>query len=120
MGEALITSPRVGTIETTISSGTSLSPEVDLRGNVLVGIIMPQFWGAAGLSFQASDTSGGTYWVVDKDDGTELTLTVSASRHIVIDPSRYIMGPYIKLRSGTSAATVNQGADRVIKLLVEW
>lgn len=120
MGEALITNPRVGTVEATISNGTSLSDEVDLRGNRLVGIIMPQFWGAAGLSFQASDTSGGTYWVVDKDDGTELTLTVSASRHVIIDPARYIMGPYIKLRSGTSSTPLNQGADRVIKLLLEW
>lgn len=103
----------------TIANATSLSAAVDLNGGILVAIQMPAAWTAAGLTFQGS-YDGTTFYNVYDDAGNELTLTTAAQRYLVFDGdvARNLRGiRHIKVRSGTSGAAVNQGAERVLRLV---
>lgn len=116
--------PVAGGGETTtavIANGASLSGEIDLQGFSLQAIVMPSAWTAANLTFQASDTSGGTFNNVHDDAGAEVTVTAAASRCIGLDAvARELDGlRYVKVRSGTSGTPVNQGAERTLTLLLK-
>ncbi len=101
----------------TIPSGTAITGEIDLKGRIPCGIIMPAAWTAAALTFQAAAGSGGTY--VDMyDGGAEKSETVGASQYIVLDPTKFLGVPFLKVRSGTTGTPVNQGADRSLVLMV--
>ena len=108
---------QITTKTATISSGGSLSAAVDLGTGRLVGIIMPSGWTAAGLSFEANADGGSTTGVL-KDNGTERTITIGASEFSALQLSDWLGVRGIKLRSGTSGAAVNQGADRIITLVL--
>lgn len=100
----------------TISSGTSLSAAVDMAGFTLVGIFMPAAWTAAGLTFQASTAFAGTFQNLYTASGTEYSVTTDASRHVIIPYADFLGVRFLKVRSGTSGAAVNQGADRTMTL----
>lgn len=97
-----------------IANGASLSGAVELDG-LLVGIQMPTAWTAAGITFQAS-ADGTNFFDVKDSAGTEVSLTAAASTYITLDPAARNFKA-IKVRSGTSAAAVNQGAERVLVLM---
>ncbi len=104
----------------TIANAAALSDAADIGGTQLGGrllgaIIMPADWTAAVLTFQASD-DGVTYRNVYDEFGIEYTVQAAVDRHILLDASRFAGVPYLKVRSGTSASAVNQGAERIIKL----
>lgn len=104
------------TVSATISSGTSLSGAVNLGGLRLFGIVMPSTWTTANLTFQMS-YDGGTTWVNMYDaSGNELTVAASTSRYIALDPLLYSSVSMIKVRSGTSSASVSQGQDSTLQL----
>lgn len=99
-----------------ILNGASLSAALQINGLHGEAIYMPAAWTAAGLSFAGCDTQGGTYLPLVDALGVEVTLTVAAGTLIVL-PISLIRGMnWLKLRSGTSGAAVNQGADRSILL----
>ena len=102
-----------------ISASGSLSPEVDLGQQTLVGIVMPATWTAASLTFQVS-VDGGTTWVEHYSSaGTETTYTVSTGQFIAVDPTLW-KGVYsVKVRSGTSASPVTQTAQATIILVTK-
>jgi len=101
----------------TISSGTSLSPAVDLGPNRTFAVIMPASWTSANLTFQGS-ADGINYANVYDDTGTEVTVTAAASQYIVVSSPAKLLGiRWIKVRSGTNASPVNQGADRVVTIV---
>jgi hypothetical protein len=109
----------------TISNGTALSPALNLGAKTLVGIAMPAAWTAADLTFQASPDGGTTFDEVVVTDFTSAnavsTVQVhspAASQFIQCDPTKWRGVNVVKLRSGTSGSPVNQGADRVMTLLV--
>ena len=108
-------------LETTIANGESLSGLVELGTLTLVGIEIPADWTAANLTLQTTNESGGTLVDVYDKAGNEYTITVGGtSRFIALDKSDLQgIGRFIKLRSGTSGTPVNQGADRVLKLIVK-
>lgn len=101
----------------TISSGSSLSASVFLGGRVLCGVYMPGTWTAASLTFQASH-DGTTFVNVYtlNDGGTEFNPSAAASIFIPLDAAVFAGARHVKVRSGTSGAAVNQGADRDIVL----
>lgn len=105
------------TVAVAIANGTALSDIVDLKGYSLVGIQMPAAWTAADLTFQAS-ADGTTFenLHVDTSD-TEYTVQAAASRYIAIPLATTISVRFLKVRSGTPAVPVNQGADRVLRLI---
>lgn len=107
-----------GSVSATIANAGSLSPAVAVHG-ALVGIIMPAAWTAANLTFQAGMTSGGPFYDV-YDDGTEraiLSANIVTGRMVALNLGLWLPVNYIKLRSGTSAVPVPQGADRVFTLV---
>lgn len=101
----------------TITSGTALSPAADLDNARLAKIVMPAAWTAASLTFQTSD-DGVTYSNLYTAAGVEYTVTAAASTAIVVPIVDWIGTRFVKVRSGTSGSPVNQGADRVITLVV--
>lgn len=103
--------------QVTIANGGSLSAAVPIGDKVPVGIVMPSAWTAAGLTFQVSADGGSTWNNMYDAAGTEVALTVAASRYIPIDPNVWIGINHIKIRSGTSGSPVNQGADRILTLV---
>lgn len=116
--------PAIGNTTTktvTIGSGASLSGEVDLEGYKLAAIIMPAAWTAANLTFQASDASAGTFADVYDDAGTEVSVTAAVSRAIGMDAAMPELAAFrfLKIRSGTTATPVAQGADRTLTLVLK-
>ena len=106
-------------INVVITSGTSLSAVADLSDGGMwevVGIVMPDTWTAANLTFQSALDV--TYQNVYKEDGTEYTVTAAASRNIGLDPVMFRHAAKLKIRSGTSGSAVNQTADRTVTLLL--
>lgn len=99
----------------TIANGASLSGAVDLGRAVLSAVIMPAGWTAADLTFQVS-ADNATF--VDLYDGNvERVVTgpaASRALNLSLDWSAY---RYVKVRSGTAAAAVNQGASRALTLV---
>lgn len=109
-----------GTI--TIASGASVSSTggdanngiIDLRAKSLVGLQMPSAWTAAALTFSVSMDGGTTYNDLYDDTMTERSIAVVASRAITVDPTKFMGCTHLKIRSGTGASAVNQGAARTL------
>ena len=110
-------SQAVETTTVTIANGASLSGAVDLGGRKLVGIIMPDTWTAAGLTFQGS--IDGTNFFNVYDGSSERTVNVAASYYSALALSDWVGFRWIKIRSGTAASAVNQAAERVLTLVVQ-
>jgi hypothetical protein len=100
----------------TIANGASLSGAVNLGNGGLAAIVMPSAWTAAVLTFQGSSDGTNFYNLYD-DTGSEITATVSTSRIVALQPSLFAGLRYVKVRSGTSGAAVNQGGERALVLL---
>ena len=120
--------PTIQYQEVTIANGASLSAEVDLRHHSLVAIQMPADWTAADLTFQgrpgADDTTpriNETLQNVYDDAGNEVTVQADADRYIALTAAVLdaLTGlGRVKVRSGTSGTPVNQGAARVLTLVL--
>ena len=101
----------------TIANGASLSGAIDLQNARLFALHMPADWTAANLTFSVS-SNGTTYNDLYDSDGTEVTVTAAEDRYIVItNPSRWLGIRWLMVRSGTSGAAVNQGAERLITVV---
>lgn len=102
----------------TIANGTSLSSVIDIRGAKGGSIRMPAAWTAAAINFASAgdpDGTDATFLPVTDNGGTELTMTVAADKVVQIPQALFLAGvSFIKLRSGTSGAPVNQGAERTL------
>ena len=104
-------------IEFTIASAASLATGRHINNRIPAGIFMPDTWTAASLTFQTS-LDGTTWFNVIGVDGTEVTKTAIASQYIALDTQNFMgIGPYFRIRSGTSGTPVNQGAERVLTLM---
>lgn len=100
-----------------ITNGQSLSAAVEVQGK-LVGLIVPAAWTAAGLSFQGS--IDGTNFFDIYDDGVERQIAsanVAINRLLSLDLNDWLPVQWIKVRSGTAAVPVAQGALRNIVLI---
>ena len=99
-----------------ITSGQSLSASVDIKDQPIVAIQMPSTWTTANLTFQGS-SDGTNFFNVYNMEGDEFTVTVAASRYVVLSPFEFQWARYIKIRSGTSGAPVNQAGDRTLVIV---
>lgn len=108
-----------------IASGASVSSVLQLGGAVPCALVLPAAWTAANITFLGS-VDGINYGAIfDGDAGSEseykLTTTYTAqaggeNRAIPMNPDRFQGYNYIKLRSGTQAVAVAQGAARTIQV----
>jgi len=103
----------------TILNGASLSDAISLGNRHLTEIIMPAGWTAAALTFQFS-LDGITYNNAFSltAELTANTTAALANQSINIATTATFHGArYLKIRSGTAAVPVNQGADRVLTVI---
>lgn len=98
----------------TIASGASLSDILNVWPCQVSAIVMPAAWTAASLSFQGS-MDGVNFTDLVNDSGVEYELPILVSQSMQLNVP--LTFPYIKVRSGLSAAAVNQGAARSISLI---
>lgn len=102
----------------TIANAASLSDSVSTSRTNIIGLIMPAAWTAAALTFQASIDGDNFYDLYDQA-GNEFNVPAAASRHIGgLDALAFGSFNYLKIRSGTAATPVNQGAARAITLIL--
>lgn len=101
---------------TVIAQNAALSAVIALNQIVPGAFRIPSNWTAANLTFQSSDTEAGTFDNIYLDEGTEYTVTVAASRLVVLrQPLLLAHARFLKIRSGTSETPVNQtDADKTI------
>ena len=100
----------------TIASGQSITPAINLGGRIPVGVFMSAGWTAAGMTFQGSP-DGSTYYDIHDANG-EINMTVSAGIYVAFDPTKLFGVNFLKVRSGTSGVPVNQGAERILTLML--
>jgi hypothetical protein len=118
----------ISSVTATIAATTSLSSLVDLQGGTVVAIGFPAAWDAAQLSFQVS-TDAINFNNLFDDGNVEVligaaaavfagkTVAFRASVSATVGYAGIFDGHrYIKVRSGTSAAPVNQTATRVLQI----
>lgn len=105
----------------TILSGASLSDVLDLDGQVIAAVVMPAAFTGTALTFQACDTSDGTFQNVYDDAGTELSASVGQGKVIVNKSILESLAAlrYIKIRSGSAASPTAEGADRALVILTK-
>ena len=105
------------TKQVTIGAGVSLSAAVDLNDHRLRAIAVPSGWDAADITFQASENGTDYFNLHEASTDTEVTVQAAASRFIVVNKDLFSMIRFLKVRSGTAGAAVNQ-ADAVTLALV--
>lgn len=96
----------------TVASGATVSGALDLGELAVVGIVTPAAITSTAMTFQAS-ADGVTYNQVTTRDGTVYSVTISASKHIVIPPADLCGIRYLKVVGGSA-----EGADRNITVLL--
>lgn len=106
----------------TIPNAGSVSQAIDLRGFVIKAILMPAAWTAAGLSLKGSQDGVNFFPWGQNANGAETTLLsaiVGGNYVSLVSPGNnyaQVLPRFIKLVSGTNAAPVAQGANRVFVL----
>lgn len=105
-----------------IPAGQSLSGEVLAEGGALTRIELPAAWDAAPITLQV-DSGGGFKDLLDAETNTEIRFPASGNlaagkAYAIPDAGKLGKTMKLKLRSGTSAAPVNQTAERSITVVV--
>jgi len=106
-------------IPVTIPNGASLSNAALVGDYRICGLLFPAVWAAAGVSWQASFDDGATYSNVMGDTGTEVQYPAAgaAGAYLSLDSTKFVGLTNVKLRSGTAATPVNQGANCVVYIV---
>lgn len=115
----------IGEKTVTILDGASLSDGIRVQeGTALVGIVTPSGWDTAALSLAVAadgirtDPDDATYVPLLDQTGTEWDAAAVAASRAVAVPAELTLGfRFLKVRSGTSGAAVNQSGTVVLTLL---
>ena len=118
LGQQRVIGPVQAMAAAQIASGASLSTAVDLGDLRLVRIATPAAWTAAVLTFQVS-YDGATWADLYDESGNEVSYTLVAGKSMRLPITDWLGVRHVKLRSGTSAAPVNQGAARSFVLVAQ-
>lgn len=88
------------------AAGDTYSESVDVRGDTLVGIVIPPTWTAADISFEVSFDDGNTWHAVYTQAGVRVKITgiIPGALHVV--PAASLMS-IARLRLVSSVAQVN-------------
>lgn len=108
-------------VPVTIANGAALSDAADVSAGEIVGIEIPAFTNAA-LSFQVSVDGGATFRDLYNADGTtETSSGASTGARIIAAPAalKETGAALVKVRSGLTGAPVNQGAQRIVNLILQ-
>jgi hypothetical protein len=91
----------------TIQQGESLSDAADVSGGSIVRITVPQEFTQANLTFQSS-SDGGLYNDLYDAEGNEITMVAKPDTTIIVKAAWARALGWIKIRSGTRRAPVEQ------------
>jgi len=98
---------RAHTVDVVIADEASLSDSQEVGSGEIAGLAVPTIVSAA-LTFQGS-VDGTTFFdLYDNDGTTETAIGASTGGRFFAAPAALSSVPYLKVRSGTSAAAVNQ------------
>lgn len=92
-------------------AASSLSSALDINGLLVCGLTLDSSWATAtSVTFQASVDEGASFFDIYDDAGAEVVATVPAAGDVYVrlDPAYFAGISRLKVRSGTSAAAVNQ------------
>lgn len=110
---------KLRTVVATIASGASVSDAIDIGAAELVAISMPAAWTTASITFQ-NTVDDSTYQAVNDAAGSEVAVLLPvASKNIIFSFAGIKGFGKLKLVSGTAALAVNQGAERLITLVIK-
>lgn len=123
---------KISIIGAEIPNNQALTGEIDLGSFLFFAIELPTTWAGTTITFQSKSSRQPNPGEVEPDDqetwrnvyddtGTEVSLTVAANRIVSASTAALKLAPlrYIRIRSGTSAAPVNQSPSKPIKLIVK-
>ena len=103
-------------VPATILTASTKSAEIDLGGGDICGFILPGTWTGTALTFEVTNTTGGTYVpLYDGVSGSAVSVTVAQSRAYSILPSTFAGWRYVKI---VSDAAANGDAGRTVILAV--
>ena len=97
-------------------ASSTASGVVNLENLHIIGIVMPATWTAAGITFLTS-VDNVTYNTTTDVNATEISISVSASKHVVVNPTTVPSARYVKLQSGTTSVTVTQVSATTLTLV---
>jgi hypothetical protein len=107
------------TVTAAIAAGQSLSSQVNLGEQTLVGVFVPSGWTSANMTFEASPDGGTTWGNLFSYLGAEVVFVSIAGQFLAVDPTLW-KGVYsLKVRSGTSASPVNQASAVSVTLAIK-
>jgi hypothetical protein len=101
-------------ITCTVTSTATVSGATDLTGYRNFGLIVPSTFDGTTITFQVSDTSGGTYVALYDITNTQVSMTIAASRAYDL-PGELMVWRYMKIVCGTTQATT----DTVFQLVAK-
>jgi len=106
----------------TILNGASLSDALKLNGDFWPMVVIPDSaWDTNTMSFQGSFDGTNFFDIYDVDSGLEYTIAaVAAQKGISLKWQNFTGWKHLKVRSGTSAAAVNQNGNTVLTVNVEY
>jgi hypothetical protein len=105
-------------IPVTIPAGQSLSNGALVGDYRISGLQFPPVWAAGGISWQASLDDGATWVEVTDATGAPIAYPTAgaANTYFLLDSTKFVGLTLVRIRSGTLAAPVNQGANCVLRL----
>lgn len=95
------TQDRIECTDLTVAISTTTSNVLDLRGKVLVALVMPAALTSTAITFQGS-TDNSTFKQMTGSTGTALSCTVAASKHVCFVSNDFASARYLKLIMGTA------------------
>jgi len=104
----------------TILAGQSISDAIDItssQGKSISGVIIPDEWTPALLSFQLSQ-DGTTYKDLYSVNGFELSLNITPGTRLVFDTTWSLAAGYVRFRSGSRHYPIIQTEDRVFGTVI--
>ena len=104
-------------VDATISSGSSVSDDLDISGYKVVQIFMPAAFDGARLAFQTRPDTSGTYQLAYDRSDNQIVVHVSQGRNYLIAPELLAGLEHFRIRSEDGSGNAqNESADRTITL----
>jgi len=89
LATALFAQSRVGTVTATITDGNTVSAEVQLGRMTVTHMLLPASFEGTSVTFDVT-LNGSTWYDLYDQDGTEVSVAVSSSRAILLQPADFI------------------------------
>lgn len=93
-------------ITCTVASGNTVSGAVDLAGIRNMGLIVPSTFDGTAITFQVSDTLGGTYVGLYDITNAQVSMTITTSRAYDL-PGELMAWRFVKIVCGTAQAATD-------------